>query len=158
MSETADKSPCAPILPKCGASPTSTRSHVASSLSEIARAPSRGGATVRITLFGSYTCALTRSMWRLVEALESALGSRVDLRFGHVLGAADSVTALRLAEAAEAACGQDCFGRMHAWLMAHPECHEGAEAAEWRTRPDSTSRGFARTCGVQSDACNLRVG
>jgi signal transduction histidine kinase len=69
-------------------------------------------------------------MWPLVEALEGALGNSIDLRFGHVLGA-DSVTALRLAQAAEAACGQDCFGRMHAWLMAHPECHEGAEASEW---------------------------
>jgi hypothetical protein len=40
---------------------------------------------VRITLFGSYACAVTRSMWLLVEALEGTLGNSIDVRFGHVL-------------------------------------------------------------------------
>jgi signal transduction histidine kinase len=93
-------------------------------------APARGDASVRVALLGSYNCPATRSIWPLVAAVEDTLGDDVDLRFGHVLGALDGSAARRLAEAAEAARGQGGFARMHAWLMAHPERHDG-DASEW---------------------------
>jgi signal transduction histidine kinase len=101
------------------------------SLSEAAEAAAFGGAPVRLALFGSYTCPTTRSLWPVVAAVGHALGEGVDLRYGHVLGAFESAGAVRAAEAAEAACGQGGFDRMHAWLMEHPECHEAEDASEW---------------------------
>jgi signal transduction histidine kinase len=101
------------------------------SLSELVGETARGRTPVRVTLFGSYACTTTRSMWPLVAAMGDSLGETIDLRFGHVLGASGTPAAHRAAEAAEAACGQRGFGRMHAWLMAHPERHAGEDASEW---------------------------
>jgi signal transduction histidine kinase len=101
------------------------------SLSELVGETAHGRTPVRVTLFGSYCCTTTRSMWPLVAAIGDSLGETIDLRFGHALGASGTPAARRAAEAAEAACGQGGFGRMHAWLMAHPERHEGEDASEW---------------------------
>jgi signal transduction histidine kinase len=101
------------------------------SLSEVENTPAHEGDPIRVALFGSYTCPVTRSLWPCVSAVGDALGDDVDLRFGHTVGVVDIATAQRVAEAAEAACGQGGFGRMHGWLMDHPECHAAGEASEW---------------------------
>jgi hypothetical protein len=88
------------LSPKPAASLKPIVDRMVLSLSELVGETARG--PVRVTLFGSYACTTTRSMWPLVAAIGDSLGKTIDLRFGHVLGASGTPAAHRAAEAAEA--------------------------------------------------------